>query len=93
MTPQDIKKLLIDRDMTQAQIARSLDVSPTIVSLVIKYKRTTPRIRRGIADAMNVPYLLVWGEKDPGAAAERRVAMAGHDQDFTSPVAGSRAAG
>lgn len=66
MTPQDIKKTLIDRNLAAAEIARDLGLSRQAVNAVIHWRRRTPWVRRGIAKALGIPYVLVWGEEDPG---------------------------
>lgn len=66
MTPQDLKKLLIDRNLTGAAIARRLGVRRQYVSAVLYWKSKAPWIRRGIAKELGIPYELAWGERDPG---------------------------
>lgn len=65
MTPQDIRKVLIDRNLEMREIARRIQCPPPQVSFVIGWKRKTPWIRRGIAKVLGIPYLLMWGEDDP----------------------------
>lgn len=66
MTGKQIKKTLIDADLTGADIARTLGLPRQSVSLVICGNSANPRIRRAIAAAIGQPYAKVWGEPDPG---------------------------
>lgn len=45
----EIKKWLLDRDLTQAQVAREAGVSKGLVSMVLKGERGSPRVRRVLA--------------------------------------------
>ena len=65
-TSRDILKVLIDLDMKQSSIARSLGCSESLVSRTIRGTRRSPWVRRGIAESVRIPYLWLWGEEDPG---------------------------
>ena len=49
---KQIKKLLIDREISQVQIAGSLGISKQAVNQVIHGIRSTPRIRKAIEDSL-----------------------------------------
>lgn len=66
MTSKKIRLLLFLADVTQADIARALHISPPVVTHVVSGDNATPYIRRAIAKAIHHTYLEVWGCEDPG---------------------------
>ena len=66
MTPTDLRILLLRTGKSQAQIARELGLSRNSVNQVVLGQRSTPRIRRAIAEAVSLSYRGVWGADDPG---------------------------
>jgi hypothetical protein len=46
MDAKEIKKFLIDKDLTVSQVAAAVKEDVTAVSRVLNYERTTERIRR-----------------------------------------------
>ncbi|SDU27409.1 helix-turn-helix domain-containing protein [Desulfobacula phenolica] len=60
MTPKQIKRALDDVDISQAGLARDLDVSRSMVAMVIHNKATSHRVRCHIAKAINRPVNEVW---------------------------------
>lgn len=63
-----VLKAMIDADVSQAEIARQLGITPPAVCSAIHGRTRSQRIRRAIADAVNKPYSWLWGEEDPEAA-------------------------
>lgn len=55
MTPREIKKLLIDKDLSQSDLARRLNVTPSAVSQVVNGLRPNPRVAEGLARILNLP--------------------------------------
>lgn len=60
METRIIKADLIIKGVTQTSIAKSLDVSVASVNDVISGKRSTPRIRLAIAEAIGKPVSEIW---------------------------------
>lgn len=58
--PEKIRAELVLHGKKQIDIARSLGVSPTIVGSVIKNTRTSRRVRREIAKAVNSTVNEIW---------------------------------
>lgn len=54
MGTKEIKKLLIDKDVTQAELARRLKISLAGINQVISGKRKTKHIQEGIARELGV---------------------------------------
>ena len=54
------KALLIERGISQASIAQKLGVRPHTVSMVMGEFNKTPRIRKAVAEALNLPYEKLW---------------------------------
>lgn len=63
LTPVDIKIEMLKKGITGGDIGRSIGVTRTAIALVINRKRVSPRLRRAIATAINMPYEEVWGEE------------------------------
>jgi len=57
-----IIKLLIDADITQAQLARELGVSIQAVNNVIHGRDRSRRIQQHIATRLGRPYDELWGD-------------------------------
>jgi transcriptional regulator with XRE-family HTH domain len=55
MTPKEIKRALDDVDISQAGLARDLDVSRSMVAMVIHNKAASHRVRCHIAKAIGLP--------------------------------------
>jgi len=62
----EIRKALLDKQVTQAELARLLDVKKEQLNAVIHGRSPTPYIRRFLATILNAPFEEVWGEPDPG---------------------------
>jgi len=60
MDPKEIKKALIDAEVTQSDLARELNVSPNMIYLVIKGKGTSDRVRRHIARRIGIDVKRIW---------------------------------
>lgn len=54
MKPLKVKILLLERDLTQADIARACGISPTAVSLILFGQRPGYRYQRRIAQILGV---------------------------------------
>ncbi len=57
---KEIKKGLIDVDLTQTDIARKLKISKQYVNVVIKGRRRTLRVRKAIAKAVGKRIEELW---------------------------------
>jgi len=60
MTPEQIIKALNDIEISQAGLARDLNVSRTLIHLVIYDKASSSRVRAHIAKALNRPVDKIW---------------------------------
>lgn len=69
MTSKEIRKALIDADLTAADIARRINITPAGVRHVIHGRRKSRWIREAIALALDMPYSVLWGESWPGSSA------------------------
>lgn len=66
-TAKKIKILMVEKEVSGAEIARSLGFTRTAVYHVIAGKRKSPRIRTAIASALDVPVEDLWpGESHQG---------------------------
>lgn len=61
-TPKQIKIALMEADVTQQDIATSIERSITNVNLVIHKKTVSDRTRRAIADALGRDVKEIWPE-------------------------------
>ena len=73
MSPTKIRQLLLELNVSEAQIARDLSISRQMVSKTITGRLRTPWVRRAVAEVLGMTYLRVWGEADPGTPAGVRV--------------------
>lgn len=55
MTPNEIRAALILNEVKVIDIAKSLDLKHSNVSVVISGGKSTPRVRQAIADAIGRP--------------------------------------
>ena len=60
MTPKEIRHLFIDAEITQAEIARDLDVSQEAVYQIVEGSSTSHRIRAHIAKRLGVDIKRIW---------------------------------
>ena len=60
MKPKDIRHLLLDADITQAELARELEVSQEAVYQIIEGNYTSDRIRQHIAKKVGVDIKRIW---------------------------------
>ena len=58
----NIKKLLIMRDIKQADIARAAGLTKGTVSAVVNRKRKSTRVRWLVADALGMKFEILWPE-------------------------------
>lgn len=66
MTPKQIKRALDDVGISQAGLARDLNVSRSMVAMVINNKATSHRVRCHIARAIHRSVEEIWNiKKDP----------------------------
>lgn len=49
-----IKKLMLDKDLTETRIARELGTSPSMICDVIAGRKETKKYQQGIADLLGV---------------------------------------
>lgn len=66
LSPKDIKKLLIDKEISGRQIGMRLGLSNSTVSQTINHRIKSERVRKGIAECLAMPYDLLWGN-DPAS--------------------------
>ena len=71
MTPQQRSEALHQGGATQAQIARRLGVSKSLVSQVMHGQKASARVRRALAWAMGLPVAVVF-PPDRGRGRPRR---------------------
>jgi len=60
MKPKDIRHLLLDADITQAELARELKVSQEAVYQIIEGNYTSHRIRQHIARRLDIDIKRIW---------------------------------
>ncbi len=70
---ENIKAMMVLRDVPQVAIAKQLGISRQAVSQVVSGKLKTPRVRRFIADKIGLQYELLWPENN-GHNHKRRAA-------------------
>lgn len=68
-TKKTIKKLMIDKDVKGAEIARTVGCTRQNVYHVIKGRQATPKIRQAIAEALGVRVSDLWPDEKPKRAA------------------------
>lgn len=66
LKPHEIRSMLVRLEKTQTALAVELECNRTALASVISRKLATPYIRRGVAEAIGLSFLTVWGEEDPG---------------------------
>jgi|GEM_PF-3490116 len=59
---KEIKKRLIDRELTQKDVARQIGVTPQTISFVIKQKRTSRRVAEAICRLLELDYTRLFGD-------------------------------
>lgn len=64
LTSLDIKIEFLKRGITCGKIARQLGVTRAAVVLVVNRKMVSARIRKAIADALELPFFEVWGTEE-----------------------------
>lgn len=64
-----IQKLMIDKEVKGAAIAREVGCTRQNVYHVIKGRQATPKIRQAIADALGVQVSDLWPNEKPKRAA------------------------
>ncbi|MDX9785482.1 MAG: hypothetical protein RBT11_01805 [Desulfobacterales bacterium] len=60
MSPQEIRVAMLLAKVTQAELARRLCVSPSMINRVIDGLTVSDRVRRGIASAINMDVKTIW---------------------------------
>lgn len=60
MDPKEIKMRLLEREITQMDIARQENVAPSTVNQTITGRTVSARLRRAIAEAIGVPVEKIW---------------------------------
>lgn len=68
MEPTEIKILLLRKQITQAEIARRLDIKPSTVCNVIKGTATSARVKRAIAKVLELKIEDLWPKNHKQAA-------------------------
>ncbi|HVN97526.1 MAG TPA: helix-turn-helix transcriptional regulator [Syntrophorhabdaceae bacterium] len=64
-TKKKIQKLMIDKDVSGAMIARRIGCTRQNIYHVIRGRHATPNIRQAIAEALGVPISDLWPAKKP----------------------------
>jgi lambda repressor-like predicted transcriptional regulator len=67
MTHKEIRKRLIDLEVSQAEIARRNRVTRASVNHVIMGRIVSRRLRRAIARTLGVPVKEIWPQKQDAA--------------------------
>ncbi len=62
LKPHQIRARLLEKGILVNDIARDLHVKPVTVSTVITKKGKSKRIQKYIAELIDEPYEIVWGE-------------------------------
>jgi transcriptional regulator with XRE-family HTH domain len=60
MTHKEIRILMLQKGVTQAQIARDLNVTRAAICHVLKGELPSHRIRRAVAKSLRVPISRLW---------------------------------
>lgn len=63
MTPKEIRKRLIDKDLTQAELARRNGVTIGVINHVIWNRSVSQRLRRAIAKELGLAVEEVWPDE------------------------------
>ena len=63
MKPAEIRGALVTREITNAEIARELGITPTMVGYVIRGKKKTLYIRQAMARRLNLPITDLWPDE------------------------------
>lgn len=71
MDPKKIKARLVERGISQVDIARRLNLSPQTVATVINRRGRSYRVEQAIADLLGLPYEILWG--DPPASRKHLI--------------------
>lgn len=66
LTTVEIKKRMLDVEVTISDLAESIGCARSQVSSTIAMRHKTPYIRRQLAELLGMTYLGMWGELDPG---------------------------
>jgi len=81
MSPNEIRKRMIDANITQTELARRGNVSQQMIYRVIEGDGVSDRIRELIAEALNMDKKSIWlsiilndGPRKPGRPRSGRVA-------------------
>ncbi|MBF0567538.1 MAG: helix-turn-helix domain-containing protein [Nitrospirae bacterium] len=78
LTAKDIKKALIDKEISMREIARRIGVSYSSISLVINRRGLkSERVRKGIAECLAMPYDLLWGVNPASNCTDNSLADCG----------------
>ncbi|TSK08571.1 MAG: helix-turn-helix transcriptional regulator [Geobacter sp.] len=76
-TSKKIKKLMLDADVSQSDIALLAEVSRSAINHIIAGRGKSPRLRLFIAKTLGVPVGDLWPEESPSSHA-RRPKCTGH---------------
>jgi hypothetical protein len=66
MDSNDLRAMMALKGIRASDVARDLGVTRAMVSAVIARVSATPWIRRALAEQLGIPFLVLWGEPDPG---------------------------
>lgn len=69
MSPSERKVLLIDKQISQLEIAKELNISPSAVSYIMSGRARSYRVEKLISDRAGVPYEEMWGHRPRKRAA------------------------
>ena len=72
MNPAAIRRALREAGVTMTALAARIGSQHTAISMVVHGARSTPYIRRAIAEAAGISYLVLWGEADSGTRLGKR---------------------
>ncbi|MBF0556284.1 MAG: helix-turn-helix domain-containing protein [Nitrospirae bacterium] len=78
LSAKDIKKALIDKEISMREIARRIEMSPASVSMTINRRGLkSERVRKGIAECLAMPYDLLWGVNPASNCTDNSLADCG----------------
>lgn len=62
MRQREVRKLMIDANLTAAEVGRRLGVSRSAIAHIIAGRRTSPRLQAGLAKLLGLPVEDIWGD-------------------------------
>lgn len=93
-TLPEFRRLLSERSVSASQLARDCGANQTSLHNTMTGKVRTPWIRRELAKRLDMTYLELWGEEDPGVdrlprGTKKKAQTPGPNTTSTASTAGS----